>query len=125
MKSGSCGCIRGSSAFPKYSYYTHNDASGPRVKQEEGTDEKGAGEHDADGQQKPMAQTDILFPEQERVPIRVGGEALPAVVVANGSHALDGFHELRRLPEPVEVEGELCVFNGLSSWNWMGTQQQL
>lgn len=64
---------RASFLFPKSSCYTHNDASGPRVKQEEGTDKKGAGEHDADGQQQPMAQTNILFPEQERVPIRVGG----------------------------------------------------
>lgn len=59
--------------FLYYLYDTHDDASGPRVKQEEGTDEKGAGEHDADGQQQPMAQTNILFPEQERVPIGVGG----------------------------------------------------
>lgn len=72
-----------------------------------------------------MAQTDILFPEEERVPIRVGGQAFLAVVVADCPHTLDGFHKLRRLPEPVEVEGELCVFDGLSSWNWMEIQGQL
>lgn len=44
---------------------------------------------------------------------------MPAVVAADGPYALDGFHKLRRLPEPVEVEGELCVFDGLSSRDWM------
>lgn len=42
---------------------TYYDASSPRVEQEEGTDQKGAGEHDTDGQQEPVAQTNILFPE--------------------------------------------------------------
>lgn len=69
-----------------------------------------------------MAQTNILLPEQEWVAVGVGGEALSAVVTADGSHALDGLHKLRRLPEPVEVEGELCIYNGLSGWNWMETQ---
>lgn len=48
---------------------------------------------------------------------------MSAVVAADGPHALDGLHKLRRLPEPVEVEGELCVFNGLSSRDWMETQR--
>ncbi len=52
---------------------THYDAGGPRVEQEEGTDEEGAGKHDADGQQEPVAQTNILFPEQERVAVGVRG----------------------------------------------------
>lgn len=52
---------------------THYDAGGPRVEKEEGTDQKGAGEHDTDGQQEPVAQTNILFPEQERVAVGVGG----------------------------------------------------
>lgn len=74
MKAGSCVLCRASAPkCPKYLCYTHDDAGGPRVKQKEGTDEKGAGEHDADGQQQPMAQTNILFPEEERVSIRVGG----------------------------------------------------
>lgn len=50
---------------------THYDAGSPRVEQEEGADQKGAGEHDTDGQQKPVAQTNILFPEQERVAVGV------------------------------------------------------
>lgn len=62
-----------------------------------------------------MAQTNILLPEEERVAVGVGGQALPAVVAADGPHALYGLHKLWRLPEPVEVEGELCVFDGLSS----------
>lgn len=101
---------------------THYDAGGPGIEQEEGTDQKCAGEHDADGQQQPVAQTNILFPEQEWVAVGIRGQALSAVVAADGPHALDGFHKLRRLPEPVEVEGELCVFNRLSSWNWVETQ---
>jgi len=100
-------------------FFTHDDAGGPRVEQEQRADQKGAGEHDADGQQEPVAQTNVLFPEQEGVAVGVGGEALPAVVAADRPHALDGLHELRRLPEPVEVEGELCVFDGLSSRDWM------
>lgn len=67
-----------------------------------------------------MAQADVLLPEQERVAVGVGGQALSAVVAADGAHALDGLHKLRRFPEPVEVEGELCVFDGLSSRDWMG-----
>lgn len=34
---------------------TYYNASGPRVEQKKGTDEKGAGEHHTDGQQKPVA----------------------------------------------------------------------
>ena len=101
---------------------THYDAGGPRVEQEEGTDQKGAGEHNTDGQQEPVAQTNILFPEEERVAVGVGGQALSAVVAADSPHTLNGFHKLRRLPEPVEVEGELCVFDGLSSRDWMERQ---
>lgn len=71
-----------------------------------------------------MAKTDILFPEQERVAVGVGGEALSAVVAADSPHALDGFHKLWCLPEPVEVEGELCVFDGLSSRDWMERQRE-
>lgn len=66
-----------------------------------------------------MTQTNVLFPEEERVAVGVGREALAAVVAADGPDALNGLHKLRRLPEPVEVERELCVFNGLSSRNWM------
>lgn len=64
-----------------------------------------------------MAQTNVLLPEEERVAVGVRGQALPTVVTADGPHALDGLHKLRSLPEPVEVEGELCVFDGLSSWD--------
>lgn len=69
-----------------------------------------------------MAQTDVLFPEQERVSVGVGGQALPTVVAADSPHALNSLHKLRRLPEPVEVERELCVFDGLSSWDWIKRQ---
>lgn len=69
-----------------------------------------------------MAQTNILFPEEERVAVGVGGQALSAVVAANGPHTLDGFHKLWSLPEPVEVEGELCVFDGLGFRDWMERQ---
>lgn len=53
-------------------YNTHDDAGGPWVEQEEGTYQKGAGKHDTDGQQEPVAQTNILFPEQERIAVGVG-----------------------------------------------------
>lgn len=49
---------------------------------------------------------------------------MSAVVAADSPHALDGLHKLRRLPEPVEVEGELCVFDGLSSRDWMERQRE-
>lgn len=94
---------------------TYNDAGGPWVEQEEGTDQKGASQYNTDGQQEPVAQTNILLPEEERVSVRVRRQALSAVVAADGPHTLDGLHKLWRLPEPVEVEGELCVFNRLSS----------
>ena len=66
-----------------------------------------------------MAQTNILFPEQERVAVGIGGQALSTVIAADSPHALDGLHKLWRLPEPVEVEGKLCIFNWLSSRNWV------
>lgn len=97
---------------------THDDSCRPGVEQEEGADEEGAGQHHADGQQQPVTQTNVLFPEEERVAVGVGREALAAVVAADGPHALNGLHKLWRLPEPVEVEGELCVFNGLRGRDW-------
>lgn len=103
---------------------THDDSGCPGVEQEEGADEEGAGQHHTDGQQQPVTQTNVLFPEEERVAVGVGRQALPAVVAADGPHALDGLHKLRRLPEPVEVEGELCVFNGLSSRDWIETHKE-
>lgn len=96
---------------------THYDAGGPRIEQEEGADQKGARQHNTDGQQQPVAQADVLFPEQEGVAVGVRGQALPTVVAADSPHALNGLHKLWCLPEPVEVEGELCVFNGLSGWD--------
>lgn len=69
-----------------------------------------------------MAQTNILFPEQERVAVGVGRQALSTVVAADSPHTLNSLHKLRRLPEPVEVERELCVFYGLSSWDWIKRQ---
>lgn len=93
--------------------HTHNDAGSPRVEQEEGANQEGAGEHHTDGEQEPVAKTDVLLPEEEGVAVGVGGQALTAVVATYGPHALNGLHKLRRLPEPVEVEGELCVFDRL------------
>lgn len=61
-----------------------------------------------------MAQTNILLPEKKGVSVGVRRQALSAVVAADCPHTLDGLHKLWRLPEPVEVEGELCVFDGLS-----------
>lgn len=71
-----------------------------------------------------MAQADVLLPEEEGVAVGVGGQAQPAGVAADGPHALDGLHELRRLPQPVEVEGELCVLDWFSSGNCGGEKKK-
>lgn len=104
-------------------FNTYYDACGPWVEQKKGTHQKGASKHNTDGEEKPVAETDVLLPEQEGVAVGVGGQALTAVVVADFPYALNGLHKLWRLPEPVEVEGKLCVFDGLGSRNWTKTQR--
>lgn len=64
-----------------------------------------------------MTQAYVLLPEEEGVAVGVAGQALTAVVAADGTDTLDGLHELWRLTKPVEVEGKLCIFDGLSSRN--------
>lgn len=64
-----------------------------------------------------MAQAYILLPEEEGVAVGVAGQALMAVVAADGPDTLDGLHKLWRLAKPVEVEGKLCIFDGLSGRN--------
>lgn len=96
---------------------THYNSSSPGVKQEDGTDQEGAGQNNAYRQEKPVAQANVLLPEQEWVPVWVAGQALTAVVAADGTDTLDGLHELWRLAESVEVEGKLCIFDGLGCRN--------
>lgn len=97
---------------------TYNNARSPWIEQEHGTHEKGAGEHHANEEQQPVAQADILLPEKEWVAVWVAGHTQATVVVADGAHTLNGLHKLGCLAQPVEVEGKLCVFNGLCSRNW-------
>lgn len=97
---------------------TYNNAGGPWIEQEDSTYEKSAGEYHANKEQQPVAQADILLPEEEWIAVRVAGHTQATVVVADVAHTLNGLHKLGCLTQPVEVEGKLCVFNGLCSRNW-------
>lgn len=100
--------------------WTHNDAGGPRVEQEQSANQEGACQHHADGQEEPMSEADVLLPEQERVSVGVVEQALAAELVADGPHALDGFHEVAGLPQPVQVVRELSELQGLCGRNCKG-----
>lgn len=65
-----------------------------------------------------MAEADVLLPEEEGVAVGVAGEPQARVVVADGPDFFNGFHEVRGVPQAVEVEGELGVFDGLCCWDW-------
>lgn len=95
----------------------YNDAGGPGVEQQDRADQEGAGQHHADRQQEPVSEADVLLPEQEGVSVRVVEHALAAELVADGPHALDGFHKVAGLPEAVQVEGELGKLQRLCSWD--------
>lgn len=64
-----------------------------------------------------MTQADILLPEKEWVAVWVARHTQATVVVADGAHTLNGLHKLGCFTQPVEVEGKLCVFNGLCGRN--------
>ena len=104
--------------------WTHYDACGPGVEQEDGTDQEGTGQHHADGQQEPVAESDILFPEQEGVAVGVVQHALAAELVAHRPHALDGLHKVGRLPQPVQVEGELGELQRLRRRDWKRRREE-
>ncbi|TNN34445.1 hypothetical protein EYF80_055392 [Liparis tanakae] len=91
----------------------YNDAGGPGVEQEDGADQEGAGQHHADGQQEPVAQPDVLLPEQEGVSVGVVQHAFAAKLVANGANALDGFHEVAGLAEAVQ---DVIYSDVISCW---------
>lgn len=95
----------------------YNDAGGPGVEQEDGADQEGAGQHHADGQQEPVAEADVLLPEQEGVSVGVVEHALAAELVTDGPHALDGLHEVAGLAKAVQVEGELGELQRFCSWD--------
>lgn len=97
------------------SLVAYNDASGPGVEQQDRADQEGAGQHHTDRQQEPVSQADVLLPEQERVSVRVVEHALATELVADGPHALDGFHKVAGLAEAIQVEGELGKLQRLSS----------
>lgn len=92
---------------------THNDPGRPGVQEEDGTHEKRACKHHADGQEKPVAEAEVLLPEEEGVAVGVAGQPQARVVVADGPDLLDGLHEVGGVPQAVEVERELSVLNGL------------
>jgi len=95
----------------------YNDAGSPGVEQEDRTDQEGAGQHHADRQQEPVSESNVLLPEQEGVSVRVVQHAFAAKLVANGPHALDGFHKVAGLAKAVQVEGELGKLQRLCSWD--------
>ena len=99
------------------SLLSYNDAGGPGVEQENGTDQEGAGQHHADRQQEPVSEANVLLPEQERVSIRVVEHTLAAKLFTDGPHTLDGLHEVTSLAEAVQVEGELGKLQGPCSWD--------
>lgn len=86
---------------------TYNDACGPRVEEEDGAHQEGARKDYADGQQKPVAQADVLFPKQKGVAVGIVLNSLAHELFANGAHALDGLDEVGRLSEAVHVKRKL------------------
>lgn len=95
----------------------YNDGSNPGVEEEDGTDEEGAGQRDADRQQEPVPEVDVLLPEQEGVSVWVAEHALAAKLLADGPHTFDGLHKVTGVAKVVQVEGELSELQGFSSWN--------
>lgn len=93
---------------------TYNDSSSPGVQQEKGTHQECTGQDHADGQEEPMAETNILFPEEEWVAIRIIWHSQAGIIVANGSHFLDRFHKVWRLSKAIEVERKLGILDWLS-----------
>ncbi len=80
---------------------TYNDACGPGVEQEDGAHQEGAGKDNTDGQQEPVAQTNVLFPEQKGVAIGIVLDSLTHKFLANCAHTLNGFNEVRGLSEAI------------------------
>lgn len=97
---------------------TYNDTCGPWIEQQDGAHQEGAGQDYADGQQEPVAQADVLLPEEERVAIRIVPDALAHELLTDRAHAFDSLNEIRGLPEAVQVEGKLSKLQGFSSRDW-------
>lgn len=96
---------------------SYNDASSPGVEQENSTDKEGAGQHNADGQQEPVSEANILLPEQEGVSIWVAEHTLATKLIADGPHTFNGFHKVTGLAKAIQVEGELGKLQGFRSWD--------
>ena len=110
---------------PRIGVRTHDDAGRPGVEQQQGADKEGAGQQDADGQQEPVAQANVLLPEEEGVaagvaqhPVALGG--LPA----DGPHALNRLHKVGCATQPAQVEGELGELQRLGCRDWGGEHGQ-
>lgn len=98
----------------------YNDASSPGVEQENCTDQEGAGQHNANRQQEPVSEANVLLPEQERVSIWVVEHALAAKLIADGPHTFDSLHKVTGLAKAIQVERELGKLQGLCSWDCSG-----
>lgn len=96
---------------------TYNDSGGPGVEQENGTNQEGAGQHHADGQQEPVSEADVLLPEEEGVSVGVVEHALAAKLITDGAHTLDGFHKVAGLAKTIQVEGELGELQRFCCWD--------
>lgn len=71
-----------------------------------------------------MAEANVLLPEEEGVAVGVAGQPQAGVVVADASDLFNSFHEVRCVPQAIEVERELSVFDGLCCWDWTGGQRE-
>lgn len=103
----------------------YNDTSSPGVEQENRTDQEGAGQHDADRQQEPVSEANVLLPEQERISIWVVEHTLAAKLIADGPHTFNGLHKITCLAKAVQVEGELGKLQGLCSWDCSGRKFEI
>lgn len=75
---------------------TYNDCSSPGVQKKEGTHQECAGQDHADGQEQPVAEPNVLLPEEEWVAIRVTWYSQAGEIVANGSNFLYSVHKIWR-----------------------------
>lgn len=99
---------------------THDDASCPGVQEEHRAHQEGAGQHNADGQQEPVSQSDVLLPEEKGVSVWVVEHTLAAELVADGPDTFNSFYKVAGLAKAVQVEGELGKLQRLGSWDCAG-----
>lgn len=101
---------------------TYDDAGCPGVQEEHRAHQEGAGQHDADGQQEPVPESDVLLPEEKGVSVWVVEHTLAAELVADGPDTFNSFYKVAGLAKAVQVEGELGKLQRLSSWDCAGSR---